>query len=248
MKKILIVVGTGRNPNQSTSYKIAEMIKVKFQKMYNDEFEISIISLSEYNLDFCNGCLKCFMTGECSISDDISILKEKVLEATHIMFMAPVYIHGVPGIMKNFMDRLAYWTHILKLLGKTASAVAVASSNGLIFVTDYMKKVLELMGAIYIDGIGITVDEPPMLQKEKDLEIVLDDFVKKIADGIKGEIDLKKIEKQSGTFELCKKRYANANVKYFETEQWQTDEDLLKSSYLEAYRSRKRKMEASEKT
>lgn len=204
MKKVLLVVGTCRNCEQSNSYKLAVLIKNKFLEINNEEFVVEIVNLSEYNLDYCKGCLKCFMTGKCSLDDDMDLLKKKMLDAVHIMFIAPVYIHNVPGIMKNFMDRCSYWTHIMKLLGKTSSAVAVASSNGMIYVIDYMKKVLELLGTIYIDGISITVDEPPMLHKEKDLDIVLTGFIEELIAGINGEIDLKKIDQQTGHLSYIK--------------------------------------------
>ncbi|SDM90336.1 flavodoxin family protein [Lachnospira pectinoschiza] len=234
---VLIIVGSNRSINDSNSYKISQIIKNYIEeKGYNCE----IVSLADYDIKFCKGCMRCFMTGECSINDDLIIIKDKMKKARHIIFASPVYLHDVPGIMKNFLDRLAYWTHVFELLGKTSSSVAVASSNGLSYISNYHKKVLELFGTIYLDGLEVTVDKPPMLNKIDNLNIVLDNYIENILNGLKNDVDLTKIENQIGTFNLYKKRYTSTDEDYFESLCWKNDNALKKNSFLDAYRYRRK--------
>ena len=239
MKKIVIIVGSSRKSEKSYSYKIAQIVKDKLEKC-DHEYVCNIICLSDYYISYCEGCMNCFQKGKCIIDDELKDIQKEMLEAIHVMFVSPVYVHDVPGIMKNFFDRLAYWTHIFKLLGKTSSSITVASSNGLIYVSDYQKKILELLGTIYIDGFDLTVDQPPMFIKENDLEIFLNYFIANIISGIENDIDLDKIELQSGTFELYKKRYSKMEEGFFESLTWNSDEALLKNTFLEAYRFRRK--------
>lgn len=242
MKNVLIIVSTNRNSNQSNSYKVAKIIKQKFETYYND-YSIEIANLMDYNIQMCKGCMNCFDNGFCIIKDDIETIKEKMLMVSHIMLISPVYAHNVSSVMKNFIDRCSSWIHILKLLGKTSSSVVVTSSNGQMFVSEYLKKILELLGTIYIRGFEVTVDIPPMLKNEKDMDLVLTKFLKALHEEIEGPVNLKKIERQCAAFNLYKKTCSNSNIKCFEVEQWQTDEDLKKYSFLEAYRFRKMKLE-----
>lgn len=39
---------------------------------------------------------------------------------------SPVYMHNVSSGMKNFLDRIAYWSHIFALRGKNAMVIASA--------------------------------------------------------------------------------------------------------------------------
>lgn len=239
MKKIVIIVGSNRKHEKSNSYKIAQIVKNKLEKCCHN-YICNIICLSDYHISYCEGCMNCFYRGKCVIDDELKEVQKEMIDAIHVMFVSPVYVHGVPGIMKNFIDRLAFWTHIFQLLGKTSSSITVASSNGLTYVSDYQKKILELLGTIYIDGFDLTVDQPPMFLKEKDLEIFLNIFIDNIINGIENELDIRKIEHQSGTFELYKKRYSQMDTQYFESATWNSDEALMKNTFLEAYRYRRK--------
>lgn len=65
-------------------------------------------------------------------------------------------------------------------------------------------------------------------------------FIANIISGIENDIDLDKIELQSGTFELYKKRYSKMEEGFFESLTWNSDEALLKNTFLEAYRFRRK--------
>lgn len=234
MKKILIILGSNQIQERSVSYKIAEMVKGLYETKYSDS-TVEVIHLVDCDINMCKGCMCCFQTGKCVLKDDIDTIKEKMLEADHIMLISPVYAHNVSGVMKNFIDRISSWIHILKLTGKSSSTIAITSTNGQMFVTDYLKKILELLGSIYIRGIEIPVHCPPMFDKLKDLELVLDRFITRIHGAMEGELDLKSVERQSAAFNLYKTMYDNCTVDCFEAKEWNADEALKKSSFLSAY-------------
>jgi|GEM_PF-609460 len=69
--------------------------------------EVEKIILSEYKIKSCTGCFRCwFVTnGRCVINDDMKRLNKKILNADLIVYAFPLYVGGVPGLLKNFIDR-----------------------------------------------------------------------------------------------------------------------------------------------
>ncbi len=65
------------------------------------------VFLSEKKIGHCLGCFKCWLStpGKCVIQDDMTELLEKVITSDLIIMATPLYVDGVTGIMKNFMDR-----------------------------------------------------------------------------------------------------------------------------------------------
>ena len=63
------------------------------------------ISLFDYRILPCTGCLRCTKSGNCCLDDDFNTVYEKILKADHIVLGTPVYCHSVPGSLKTLMDR-----------------------------------------------------------------------------------------------------------------------------------------------
>ena len=172
--KITIIIGSNQNANISTSYKISEMVRESLMNLGN---EVEIMELSKYKIDMCKGCCNCFKTGKCIINDDINMIRKKLIATDHIILVSPVYAHNVTGLLKNFIDRTSNWLHILGLLGKTSSTIVVSSSNGNIYVADYLKKTLEFYGTVYIGNLNITVDAPKMFDDKEMLTLIMDRYI-----------------------------------------------------------------------
>ena len=66
------------------------------------------IDISKLNLQGCNGCFSCWTAspGKCTISDDMSNILPKIIEAKVIIWSFPLYCCYFPGQMKCFMDRM----------------------------------------------------------------------------------------------------------------------------------------------
>lgn len=103
MSKILLVNVSGRN---GYSYKVLKEIE---KGVNNSEY----IKLSDYNIEFCKGCLYCNYNEKCVINDDLNEVINKIKDNDIIVFAIPNYFGGISGLFKNFIDRLHY-TYISK--------------------------------------------------------------------------------------------------------------------------------------
>lgn len=99
MKKTLIIIGSARKGN---SLFIGQYAKEYFSRM---GIIAEAIQLSDYKIDYCDGCLLCDETGICHKKDDVSYLIEKVKEVDGVVFVSPTRWSLLSGDIKVFMDR-----------------------------------------------------------------------------------------------------------------------------------------------
>ncbi len=73
--------------------------------------EVEFINTMDMDIKHCTGCGACSKGRDngkevkCIIKDDYNTLADKVLEADGVIVAAPVYILGITGQFKNFVDR-----------------------------------------------------------------------------------------------------------------------------------------------
>lgn len=103
----------------------------------------------------CMGCRNCFDQLNCHLNDDMEQLKTEMINSDVIILISPVFFHSVSGSMKNFIDRITYWSHSMRLIGKVGVVVSVSDGNGNEFVNGYLKKVLMYLGVSIIDEVSI---------------------------------------------------------------------------------------------
>jgi multimeric flavodoxin WrbA len=116
------------------------------------------LSLGGLNIQQCSGCNTCVKEKRCpkDEKDDMSIVKEKLESADAIIFAAPSYFGGVPGIMKNLMDRsrsLKMNNH--RLRNKVASMISLAGLRygGAEQVTEALVRFSLMHGMIVVGAI-----------------------------------------------------------------------------------------------
>jgi multimeric flavodoxin WrbA len=121
--KILIVNSSNRS-NGNTN-KVAEAFK---DRMLSDEHTVESVHLSGYNIKTCLGCRACFDNEEttCPLKDDIQVINQKIENSDLIIMATPIYVEDVNGIMKNFIDRLAYNCHRPHYVGKYGYIIATS--------------------------------------------------------------------------------------------------------------------------
>ncbi len=155
--KVVMYLSSIRDQN-SLSRKVVDLIKEELRDRYDPEF--TIISANAINVHECVGCCKCFKEGICplDLQDDMPAVKKALLEADIIALISPVYLHHVNSNMKKIIDRISYWTHLLKLTGKYGFGVSISSTNGNEHVDFYLKKVLESMGVITLFSLSCPLD------------------------------------------------------------------------------------------
>jgi len=69
--------------------------------------EIEVLETGRMNIKPCLGCFSCWnkTPGECCIHDDMKTVIEKMLWADVTVWSFPLYYFGIPGPLKNLIDR-----------------------------------------------------------------------------------------------------------------------------------------------
>lgn len=98
--KILAINGSHR-AGQNT----AKLLSMALEEAAALGAETELVELSELNIEYCSGCNRCLGKPICSIDDDMTQLKEKMLEADGIILGSPDYFSNVTARMKCFIDR-----------------------------------------------------------------------------------------------------------------------------------------------
>jgi multimeric flavodoxin WrbA len=82
--------------------------------------EIENISLNNLQILTCRGCRICFEISEykCPLKDDVQLIYKKMKQADGIILGSPIYVEDVNGLMKNWIDRMAFNCHRPFLAGK----------------------------------------------------------------------------------------------------------------------------------
>lgn len=127
------------------------------QEMAQNDIEIEIISLYDYNIQDCFGCEKCIMQDDCIHHDDMKLLMDKMASVDGIILSSPVYLQQVSGKLKKFIDRTCKWYHRPVLYGKPVLCVATTKGSGLKSTLSYLRSVAVQWGAMPAGSIGRTI-------------------------------------------------------------------------------------------
>ncbi|MCD7958659.1 MAG: flavodoxin family protein [Ruminococcus sp.] len=104
-KKIYVINGSPQR-NASGTMRVTEAF-LKGIESYG-VCDIKIDTLSDMDVKPCYGCLSCWerTDGTCIINDDISEIKQKILDADVVIGSYPLYFFSMPGTVKILNDRL----------------------------------------------------------------------------------------------------------------------------------------------
>ena len=130
MKVIIIISSARKNGNTATIVKSIENEMVQNAKNISMNIDIEWINLFDYELQLCRGCRICFNKGEayCPLKDGLLNIRDKMIKADGVIFASPVYVEDVNGIMKNFIDRMAFICHRPAFTGK--KSIVITTSGG----------------------------------------------------------------------------------------------------------------------
>jgi len=69
---------------------------------------VDIVHLARKNINTCIGCFSCYAKtpGKCVYDDDMVQLIERIKVSDMLTIATPLYIDGMPGLAKKFIDRL----------------------------------------------------------------------------------------------------------------------------------------------
>lgn len=129
----ILLVGSSCRNNGNTQH-ILDLLEEDLSKLAAERklpLETEQISLGKENILFCRGCRLCFDKGEnfCPQKDNILPLYAKMLNADAVVLASPVYVEDVNGVMKTFIDRLAFNCHRPAFFGKCAAVLSTSAAG-----------------------------------------------------------------------------------------------------------------------
>ncbi|GFZ30174.1 hypothetical protein CSC2_07000 [Clostridium zeae] len=131
MKIISLVSSYRTNGNTSRIAELIENYLLSIAKTKRIDLEIERVQIGHCNINTCRGCRVCFDKGEelCPLKDDLLSIRDKIREADGILAASPVYVEDVNGIMKNWLDRMAFNCHRPAYAGKVAYIVTTSGAG-----------------------------------------------------------------------------------------------------------------------
>lgn len=135
--KILGVVGSTRKETQSGVYTLVKTV------LENTGCQFELISLKGKTISGCIACLGCVKDNICKVEDDLTELRNKVVEADAYVIGAPNYYSTLNAITHAFLERWFQFRHQEgdTLWGKLGVAVGVGGTSGQ-FPADEIEKFL----------------------------------------------------------------------------------------------------------
>ncbi len=170
MKKVAAFVGSAR---KSHTYDAVVQFGTHLQSMGDIEYEI--VRLSDYRLQVCKGCQRCFDKGEehCPLKDDRDVLIEKMRASDGVVFASPNYSFQVSALMKTFLDRLGFAFHRPRFFGKTFTSIVVEGFYGGGKIVDYLDFVGYGLGFNTVKGSCLMTREPMTEKQQHKIDRVL---------------------------------------------------------------------------
>jgi multimeric flavodoxin WrbA len=150
-KKVIAINSSRRKKN---TYGILQKLKEDFGKR---NIDVEIINLFDNEIKDCLGCEQCLRGKSCPHKDDANILMNKLKECDGIILSSPIYMGGVSGKLKVFIDRTCRWFHRPELVGKPVLLVATTAASGLKETIKFLEKTAVQWGAFPAGSIGRTV-------------------------------------------------------------------------------------------
>lgn len=126
--QVLAIVGS---PRRGNTYRICQMVAEQVAALHpHVSFEYLLIK--DAHIEMCRGCQVCLLKGaeKCPLKDDVPQILQKLQAADGLILAAPGYNQHVPGLMKNWIDRMSFNCHSPSLYGKNALAIATVGGMG----------------------------------------------------------------------------------------------------------------------
>jgi multimeric flavodoxin WrbA len=151
--KILLINGS---PRKGVTYSILKQLN---EILISKEIETTLININDYKINTCRGCYNCIMNGVefCPLKeDDVQFIWNTITQSKLVVVGSPVYSLGIPGIFKNFMDRIAYNCHRPSFFGKSMINIVTTAGMGINQVLSQMKW-FNIMGFKIIGAEGFLI-------------------------------------------------------------------------------------------
>ena len=129
--KVLMVSGSNRR--NGNTHRIFELLahELTAEPLAGHTVEVETLELGRRQIKTCTGCRACFDQGEarCPLKDDLLPTLAQLQAADLLVVASPVYVSDVSGLLKNWIDRLAFLCHRPALGGKPVYLIATTGSS-----------------------------------------------------------------------------------------------------------------------
>jgi multimeric flavodoxin WrbA len=157
MKRITAFVGSASKGN---TLRAVRQFLDRLRE-YGD-VECEIVPLGDFRLETCRGCCACFERGEefCPLRDDRDLLIAKIEASDGVVLASPNYSFQVSGLMKTFLDRLAFLFHRPRFHGKVSTSIVTQGIYGGGKIVRYLDFVCDGLGFNAVRGSCLRTLEP----------------------------------------------------------------------------------------
>lgn len=237
MKKIVAIVSSPRAESSNS----AEVLRRIFNQVnkFTEEYILEIVYLCEKSIHDCCGCAVCFQ--ECRIcptfEDDIQEIERSIIESDLVFFVSPVYAHNINGLMKKFIDRISYGLHILNFIGKYGFVISVSSSNGNIFVNEYLEKMMVYLGIKVLGSISVQTVREVDDSLIREHALVISDFIMDKYNRSSTELEEQYFAAMKSAIRKVAERCETNEVKY-----WKENHYLDYSNFEELFQEKSKSM------
>ncbi len=181
MKIIALVSSYRIDGNTNKAVSLIEKQLLSTADKENIALEVEKVQLSYLDIITCCGCRICFDKGEekCPLKDDLLAVREKIQQADGILAASPVYVEDVNGIMKNWIDRMAFNCHRPAFAGKTAYIITTSGGGTSNHTINTIKNAFTSWG---IDFAGSSKFRAGVLMDSVEMESKYNNKIKKAAE------------------------------------------------------------------
>lgn len=100
MLKVTCIVGSSHT-NGSSAYLVDTLIR----GINNPAVTVKKYCIGELEMNYCYGCKKCYVSGECVQSDAVKNVVLNILSSDYVIIVAPSWWADVPAQLKTLFDR-----------------------------------------------------------------------------------------------------------------------------------------------
>lgn len=122
----ILVIESSPHKHGSSNLLAAEFIRGAEETGH----DVTVFDAGHAKLNPCLGCGACGMSGPCVQKDDMTVLREQLLDSDMVVFVTPLYYFGFSAQLKTVIDRFYSFNGQLTEKGlKTALIVAAWDNN-----------------------------------------------------------------------------------------------------------------------
>lgn len=213
MMKITAIIGSNRKKN--TFHTVQEFEKDLRQYM---DFDFEYVFLSDYHLEFCQGCKLCFDKGEefCPLKDDRDVLLDKLEQSDGVIFATPSYAFQVSARMKNFIDRITFIFHRPRFFGKTFTSIVAQGVPIGRKIRKYIDSTGANLGFNVVKGCCVWTLEPMTEQQQQKLQQKIKKAAKRFYKGLIRKVPPVPSFFRLMAFRMTRTGLQNASVRYYD--------------------------------